>query len=119
MMEVYKDFRFEAAHFLPKVPEGHPCKKMHGHSYKVTVHIKGEPGNETGWLLDFGDIKKAFAPILQKLDHAVLNEIEGLENPTSELLAIWIWKQLHPVLPQLSKIIVSETSTSGCVYEGK
>lgn len=117
-MEVYKDFRFEAAHFLPKVPEGHPCKRMHGHSYKVTVHIKGGLGNETGWLLDFGDIKKAFAPILQKLDHSVLNEIAGLENPTSELLAIWIWKQLKPVLPLLSKIVVSETSTSGCVYEG-
>ncbi len=119
MIEAYKDFRFEAAHFLPKVPVGHPCKNMHGHSYKVTVHIKGEPGAETGWLLDFSDIKKAFAPILQKLDHSVLNDIEGLENPTSELIAIWIWNQLKPALPLLSKIIVSETSTSGCVYEGK
>jgi 6-pyruvoyltetrahydropterin/6-carboxytetrahydropterin synthase len=119
MIEVYKDFRFEAAHFLPKVPQGHPCKNMHGHSYKVTVHIKGEPDAETGWLLDFGDIKKAFAPIVQKLDHSVLNDIKGLENPTSELMAIWVWNQLKPVLPLLSKIVVSETSTSGCVYEGK
>lgn len=119
MMEVFKDFRFEAAHFLPKVPEGHPCKRMHGHSYKVTVYIKGELDSESGWLLDFAEIKKAFNPLLQKLDHSVLNEIAGLENPTSERLAVWIWQQLLPVLPLLSKIVVSETSTSGCVYEGK
>ena len=119
MMEVYKDFRFEAAHFLPRVPQGHPCKRMHGHSYKVTFYFKGELDNENGWLMDFAEIKKAFAPLMQKLDHSVLNEIEGLENPTSEMMAVWMWNNLLPVLPQLSKIVVSETSTSGCVYEGK
>jgi 6-pyruvoyltetrahydropterin/6-carboxytetrahydropterin synthase len=118
-IQAYIEFRFEAAHFLPNVPEGHKCKKMHGHSYIVTVYIEGEVNSHTGWVLEFEDVKKAFVPILQKLDHSVLNEIEGLENPTVEILAIWIWNKLLVHLPQLSKIAIAETSTSGCVYEGR
>jgi len=118
VVEAYKDFRFEAAHFLPHVPDGHKCKKLHGHSYKVTVYIKGEIDGRTGWVLGFEEVKEAFTPVLHTLDHALLNEIAGLENPTVENLAIWIWNKLLPKLPVLSKIAISETSTAGCVYEG-
>ena len=117
-MEIYKEFRFEAAHFLPNVPEGHPCKNTHGHSYRIKVFIKGEINPAIGWIMDFTDIKKIFEPILLKIDHALLNNIEGLENPTCENMAIWVWAQLKPQLPMLSKIEINETSSSGCIYEG-
>lgn len=119
IIQVYKEFRFEAAHFLPHVPEDHKCRKLHGHSYKVTIYIEGEVDTYKGWIVDFEEIKKSFSPILKSLDHSMLNEIHGLENPTVENLAIWIWKSLLPKLPQLTKIAISETSTSGCIYEGK
>jgi len=117
-MEIYKDFTFEAAHRLPNVPEGHKCARLHGHSFNVRVYVEGPVGSTTGWVMDFGDIKSAFKPILDRLDHYYLNDIPGLENPTSEILAGWIWKELKPVLPLLSKILVSETCTSGCVFSG-
>ena len=119
VIQAYKEFRFEAAHFLPNVPSEHKCRKLHGHSYIVTLYIEGEVGQRTGWVLEFEEVKKAFAPILLLLDHAMLNEISGLENPTVENLAIWIWNKLLPGLPQLIKIAIAETSTSGCIYEGK
>jgi len=118
-MEIYKEFRFEAAHFLPKVPEGHPCKNIHGHSYRVKLHIKGALNPEIGWIMDFTTIKEIFAPILTQLDHALLNNIEGLSNPTCEHLAIWIWNQVKPNLSILSKVEVQETASSGCIYEGE
>jgi len=117
-MEVFKRFKFEAAHFLPKVPEGHKCKRLHGHSYGVILYLKGPYDAEKGWVVDFSEIKQIFAPILETLDHQLLNEIEGLENPTSEALAIWIWNKLKPQLPLLSKVELSETASSGCIYEG-
>jgi len=117
-MEIYKDFTFEAAHRLPNVPEGHKCARLHGHSFNVRVYVEGPVGSTTGWVMDFGDIKSAFKPILDRLDHYYLNDIPGLENPTSEILAGWIWKELKPGLPLLSKILVSETCTSGCVFSG-
>ena len=117
-METYKEFRFEAAHFLPKTCDGHKCKRMHGHSYKVIIHIMGLVDQETGFVIDFGDIKKIFTPILEELDHSVLNELSGLENPTAENLAIWIWKRLLPSIPGLSKIKIEETNSSGCIYDG-
>ena len=86
-MEIYKEFGFEAAHLLPNVPEGHKCARLHGHSFRVTVHVEGEPGPETGWVMDFAELSEAFAPLHEQLDHRYLNEVEGLENPTSELLA--------------------------------
>ena len=119
VIQAYKEFRFEAAHFLPHVPAGHKCGKMHGHSYKVTLFIEGEVGNHTGWVMEFDEVKKAFHPILQMLDHAMLNDIPGLENPTVENLAIWIWNNLFLQLPQLVKIAIAETATSGCIYEGR
>lgn len=117
-MKIYKEFVFEAAHLLPNVPPGHKCNRLHGHSFKVTIYVEGPLQQPVGWVMDFGDIKTAFAPILERLDHFYLNEIPGLENPTSENLAIWIWNELHPRLPLLSKILVSETCTSGCEYCG-
>ncbi|MEV4364401.1 6-carboxytetrahydropterin synthase QueD [Nonomuraea sp. NPDC049625] len=117
-MEIFREFTFEAAHRLPNVPEGHKCARLHGHSYRVQVHIRGEVDPTAGWLMDFGDIKKAFKPLLDRLDHYYLNEIEGLENPTSEVLAKWIWDRLVDSLPLLA-IHVYETCTSGCVYRGE
>jgi 6-pyruvoyltetrahydropterin/6-carboxytetrahydropterin synthase len=114
-MKVYKEFRFEAAHRLPLVPEGHKCKRLHGHSYRVRITIKGKV-NELGWVCDFGDIKKAFAPLIFRLDHSYLNDIEGLENPTCENVAVWIWNRI--ALAYVSEIDVSECAGSGCIYNG-
>ncbi|MGJ8686457.1 MAG: 6-carboxytetrahydropterin synthase QueD [Spongiibacteraceae bacterium] len=117
-MEIYKEFNFEAAHLLPNVPVGHKCARLHGHSFHVWIYVAGEIDAKTGWLMDFGDIKSAFRPILDQLDHYYLNDIDGLDNPTSENIAIWIWQQLQPLLPALNKIEIKETCTSGCVYMG-
>lgn len=115
-MEIYKEFRFEAAHRLPNLPEGHKCRRLHGHSYRVRLYVRGPLQEPSGWVIDFGEIKAAFAPYLEQLDHHYLNEVEGLENPTSEVLARWIWDRLKPALPALSKVEVMETCTSGCLY---
>lgn len=117
-MEIYKEFTFEAAHLLPNVPAGHKCGRLHGHSFRVQIHVAGEVDPHTGWIMDFADIKSAFRPVYDRLDHYYLNDIEGLENPTSENLARWIWRELKPQLPALSKIVIQETCTSGCVYCG-
>ncbi len=117
LMEIFKEFTFESAHRLPNVPDEHKCSRMHGHSYRVEIHVAGQIDPITGWIMDFADITKAFAPLLGKLDHHVLNEIDGLEVPTSENLSIWIWNQLHDILP-LTCVVVRETSTSGAIYRG-
>ncbi len=118
-MEISKEFNFEAAHRLPNLPAGHKCSRLHGHSFRVVIRIDGPVAQPTGWVLDFGDIKAAFKPLLDRLDHYYLNEIEGLENPTSEMLAIWIWQRLQPQLPLLSAVVVRETCTTECVYRGE
>jgi 6-pyruvoyltetrahydropterin/6-carboxytetrahydropterin synthase len=117
-MELYKDFTFEAAHHLPNVPEGHKCRRLHGHSFMVRIQVSGPVGEDSGWVMDFADIKAAFKPIYDRLDHYYLNDISGLENPTSENLARWIWRELKPELPQLQMIEIRETCTSGCRYFG-
>ena len=117
-MRLYKDFSFEAAHRLPNVPAGHKCARLHGHSFLVRVTVDGPVGERTGWVMDFADLKVAFAPLHDRLDHRYLNEVPGLENPTSEQLAQWIWQALKPGLPQLHRIVVHETCTAGCVYAG-
>ncbi|MGI6347040.1 MAG: 6-carboxytetrahydropterin synthase QueD [Limisphaerales bacterium] len=118
MHKLSKIFTFEAAHRLPHVPEGHKCGRLHGHSYRLEVIITGDADIEHGWVMDFGTIKNPLQPILETLDHSYLNEIPGLENPTSENIAKWIWERLKPELPLLSEIIISETSTSCCSYRG-
>jgi 6-pyruvoyltetrahydropterin/6-carboxytetrahydropterin synthase len=117
-MQIFKEFTFEAAHRLPCVPDDHKCWRLHGHSYRVEVHIAGSVDAGHGWVTDFADINEAFRPVHDQLDHRYLNEVDGLDNPTSENLARWIWFRLEGVLP-LSRVIVRETCTSGCIYEGE
>ena len=118
-VEIAKEFHFEAAHLLPKVPPKHKCSRLHGHSYRFEVLLGGYINNKNGWLRDFNDIQNAVQPILtNKLDHYYLNKIPGLENPTSENLAIWLWKKLYKKLPELKEITIFETCTSRCTYKG-
>lgn len=107
-MDVFKELGFEAAHRLPNVPDGHKCARLHGHSFRVTVHVSGPVGEASGWVVDFADISAACAPVVEALDHRYLNDIDGLDNPTSERIAVWIWDRVAPTLPGLSRIVVQE-----------
>jgi 6-pyruvoyltetrahydropterin/6-carboxytetrahydropterin synthase len=118
-MNIFRVFTIEAAHRLPNVPVGHKCARLHGHSFRIELHLQGEVEASTGWVMDFADVKAAFQPIYDQLDHHYLNEIAGLENPTSENLARWVWRQTKPVLPLLGKVVIHETCTSGCEYRGE
>jgi len=117
-MDIFRIFTIEAAHRLPNVPAGHKCARLHGHSFRIELHVSGEVNQHTGWVMDFAEVKAAFQPIYDRLDHHYLNDIPGLENPTSENLACWIWNETKPSLTLLSKVVVHETCTSGCVYVG-
>ena len=117
-MEISKTFRIEAAHRLPNVPDGHKCSRLHGHSFAIAIHVSGPLDPALGWVMDYADLKAAFAPLYDQLDHRYLNEVPGLENPTSEQLARWIWDRLAPRLPLLSKVVVNETCTTACEYRG-
>jgi 6-pyruvoyltetrahydropterin/6-carboxytetrahydropterin synthase len=117
-MIIYKQFTFDSAHFLPNVPEGHKCREMHGHTYHLTIFAEGALLEPEGWVLDFTDLKLVVKPIIEQLDHKLLNNIQGLENPTSEVLVTWLWKQIKPSLPALKRIELKETPTSGVIYEG-
>ena len=118
MMELRKTFQFEAAHLLPRLPKSHKCRRLHGHSFKVDIVVAGELHPKLGWVMDYADITEVFKPLWEKLDHRYLNEIPGLENPTSENIAIWIWNRLRPELPLLIEVSVAETCTARCVYRG-
>jgi 6-pyruvoyltetrahydropterin/6-carboxytetrahydropterin synthase len=118
-VEIFKEFTFEAAHRLPNVPAGHKCARLHGHSFRVELHVTGPVDGRAGWIRDFADLSAAMRPVLEQLDHYYLNEIDGLANPTSEVLAQWIWGRVCPALPELSQVVVRETCTSGCVYRGE
>jgi len=117
-MEVFTEFTFEAAHRLPHVEEGHKCARLHGHSFRAEVHVVGPVDAHAGWVMDFAAVRDACEPVRLALDHHYLNDIDGLDNPTSENVARWIWARLLPSLPALSAIVVRETCTSGCVYRG-
>ncbi|MEO5617300.1 MAG: 6-carboxytetrahydropterin synthase QueD [Candidatus Eisenbacteria bacterium] len=118
-VELTKEYRFEAAHRLPKVPADHKCFRMHGHSFVIEVTLAGEMDEATGWLVDFGDITAVVEPLLKhELDHRALNDVAGLENPTSELLCVWLWRRLEARLPGLSAVTVQETCTARCTYRG-
>jgi 6-pyruvoyltetrahydropterin/6-carboxytetrahydropterin synthase len=112
-VEIFKTFTLESAHRLPNVPPGHKCARIHGHSFRVELHVSGPVDPHLGWVMDFADIKQAFEPLFQRLDHRYLNDVPGLENPTSENLARYIWRELQPALPLLSRVVVHETCTSG------
>lgn len=117
-MEIFREFAFEAAHWLPSVPEGHKCARLHGHSYQVTVRVRGQVDPVTGWVMDFAELAHAFAPVDAELNHHCLNDVPGLVNPTSEHLARWIWDRLAGTLP-LAAVEVRETRSSGCIYRGE
>lgn len=118
-MRLFTDFGFEAAHRLPNVAPDHKCARLHGHSFRVRVELEGPVGEESGWVVDFADVREACEPVRAALDHRYLNEIEGLENPTSEVLARWIWERLEPRVPLLHAVIVQESCTSGVEYRGR
>lgn len=113
-----KSFQFEAAHLLPKLPADHKCRRLHGHSFKVELAVSGPCDPTLGWLIDYAEISAAFRPLWEQLDHRYLNEVPGLENPTSEQIALWIWDRLLPRLPQLSEVVVAETCTAQCEFRG-
>jgi 6-pyruvoyltetrahydropterin/6-carboxytetrahydropterin synthase len=117
-LEVFQEFTLDSAHFLPRVPEGHKCRRVHGHTFRVAVHVAGPVDPGLGWVVDFADIQAAFAPLHDALDHRLLNDVPGLENPTSERLAEWLWERLAPQLSGLCRVEVRETCTMGCSYEG-
>lgn len=117
-VQLSKSFTFEAAHALPTFPADHKCRRLHGHSFRVEVHVAGEVDPALGYLVDFGRISAACEPLRERLDHRYLNEIEGLENPTAENLARWIWERLRSELPLLAAVVIHETCTSRCEYRG-
>lgn len=117
-MLIYKEFTFDSAHFLPNVPDGHKCKGIHGHTYKLTLFIEGELDQHLGWVMDFSDLKDTVMPVVDMADHKLLNNVAGLENPTCELFAVWFWNKIKPNVPQLKRIQLDETPTSGVIYEG-
>lgn len=117
-MEIYKAFTIEAAHRLPNLPDNHKCSRLHGHSFMIEIHVSGDVDDASGWVMDFADISKAFKPLFECLDHHYLNDIEGLENPTSENLAKWVWQKLESSLPLLTSVVIKETCTAGCIYSG-
>ena len=118
LFELRRSYHFEAAHHLPRTSVSHRCHRMHGHSYEVELRVVGPLDETAGWVLDFAEIDSAFAPVRDELDHRLLNDIDGLENPTSELLARWLWQRLVRQLPGLSEVVVRETPRSACVYRG-
>lgn len=118
IVDIERTFRFEAAHVLPNVPPGHKCRRLHGHSFIVDVAVRGGVDERLGWYIDYADLEAAFEPLRSRLDHYYLNEVEGLENPTSENLAHWIWERLSPQLPGLFRIVVHETCNARCIYHG-
>ena len=112
------EFRLESAHSLPYVPEAHKCRRVHGHTFAIEVHVEGEVDAASGWLVDYASLAAAFAPVAKQLDHRNLNEIPGLENPTSERMAAWIWERLSPKLPLLAEVVVRESPVTRCAYRG-
>ncbi len=118
IIDIHKDFVIEAAHRLPHVSDGHKCGRVHGHSFTIELHLRGELDAHTGWLVDYAEIKQKFRPFFDQLDHRYLNDIEGLANPTSEVLAVWVWERVKPVLAHLHHVTVRETCTSSATYHG-
>ncbi|NJR44176.1 6-carboxytetrahydropterin synthase QueD [bacterium] len=116
VVDIFKIFTFEAAHRLPNLPPSHKCSRLHGHSFRVELHLRGALLERENWVVDFADVKALFAPIYDRLDHHYLNDIAGLENPTSEQIAVWIYQQSKAVIPQLWRVVVHETCTAGSSY---
>ena len=118
-MIVYKKFNIESARSIPNLPKTHPCHHIHGHSFKIIISVKGPINKQNGFVTDFQDIDDAFSSFKKELDHSYLNDIEGLQNPTSENICIWIWDKIQSSLPNIYKIEIKETDSTGCIYKGK
>ena len=118
-MKIYKEFKFDSAHFLPNVPPDHKCANMHGHTYMIEIHVEDELDPKLGWVLDYNDLRQVVEPLVDQLDHKVLNDIDGLENPTAEHIALWFWNQIKPNLNQLVQVVVKENPTNVCIYSGE
>ena len=118
-MQIFNEFTFEAAHLLPNLPDDHKCRRLHGHSFRVTVTVEGPVDPTTGWVMDFAQVEAACEPVRQALDHRYLNDIAGLANPTSEVIARWVWQRLKPKLPALAEVKLWETCAAGCAYRGE
>ena len=118
-MEIYKEFAFDSAHFLPNVPEGHKCKEIHGHTYHLRIYVTGKPDQHLGWIIDFKELKDLVMPLVDEVDHKLMNNIAGLENPTAENITTWFWNRLKPILPALCRIELKETPTTGVIYSGE
>jgi 6-pyruvoyltetrahydropterin/6-carboxytetrahydropterin synthase len=117
-MKIYKEFRFDSAHWLPHVSPTHKCANMHGHTYYIEIHVEDELDPQLGWVMDYNELRKVVEPLINRLDHKVLNEIPGLENPTAEFIAVWFWEQIKPQLPQLCRVVVKENPSNVCIYTG-
>ncbi|MDH3982258.1 MAG: 6-carboxytetrahydropterin synthase QueD [Kiritimatiellaceae bacterium] len=118
-MRIYKEFKFDSAHWLPNVPEGHKCANMHGHTYTIEIHVEDELDSHLGWVVDFNDVRRVVEPLIDQLDHKILNEIQGLENPTAEHIALWFWEKTKLDLPQLVQVVVKENPSNVCIYSGE
>lgn len=114
--ELKQHFQIESARFLPQLPKSHPCARLHGHSFKIILTLTGDLDPNLGWVIDYNEIQAKMKPLLEQIDHRVLNEVEGLQNPTSELLAKWIFDRAQPALPMLVKVMVAETPSTECTY---
>jgi 6-pyruvoyltetrahydropterin/6-carboxytetrahydropterin synthase len=118
-MELFREYGFEAAHRLPNVPDGHKCARLHGHSFRVRVAVEGAVGDDSGWVMDFADVSAVVSPVVAELDHRYLNDIDGLDNPTSEVVAQWLWQRIKPSLPSLTSVEVRETCSAGVIFRGR
>lgn len=117
-MTIYKEFTFDSAHRLTRVPAGHKCAQMHGHTYRLIVSIHGEP-DESGMIIDYADLAAAVESVVRQVDHQTLNDIHGLENPTTEVVAPWLWRRIYAALPTHHMTLeLKESSTTGCIYDG-
>lgn len=119
-MRLVRVYTFEAAHYLPRVPADHKCSRMHGHSYKIVITVRGNVSADTGMVVDFAEIDNVVAPLIDnELDHRFLNDVAELDNPTAENLARWVWRRLSKQMPvQLQTIEVRETAASIVIYDG-
>ena len=114
--ELRQLFRIESARRLTGLPSDHPCSRLHGHSFQIELTLIGDRQEDTGWVIDYHLISSSVGPVLRQLDHRVLNEVPGLENPTTENLCFWLYEKIKTEIPELVQITVRETPETACSY---
>ncbi len=117
-MLIFKKYYFDAAHYMAEFEENHNYRKMHGHSFEVTVKLKGDINRKNNWVMDLEELDSFVDPELSKLDHSILNEVDGLEKPTSENIAKWLWSKLIKKIPNLDSIEINRPRIGGCIFNG-